>query len=193
MQSHNHLPVIVIFHIFSKLHNAQNQVREWFKQKGPKFRFYKFLIICFGMFRCHTRETNIAWFLWETLKLSSLQSWCSFDVHDSFGIGKSRHANVFQANLTVTLVDLFGIGWAAKKWTSTVTRLWQQEHDVADKESSVFYCVIDVLYIYCIWFAFVSMLLPWSTWPMHVPPCFFLVARFWQTLGSTIWNQVRKL
>ena len=26
-----------------------------------------------------------------------------------FGIGKSRHANVFEANLTVTLVDLFGI------------------------------------------------------------------------------------
>jgi hypothetical protein len=32
-----------------------------------------------------------------------------------FGIGKSRHANVFQANLTATLVDLFGIAWAAKK------------------------------------------------------------------------------
>ena len=114
VQSHNHLPVIVKFSKFSKLHNAQNQVREWFKRKGPKFRFYKFLIICFGMFRCHTRETNIAGFFWETFKLSSLQSSCSFDVHDSFGIGKSRHANVFQANLIVTLVDLFGIGWAAK-------------------------------------------------------------------------------
>ena len=66
------------------------------------------------MFRCHTRETNIVCFFWETFKLSSLQSSCSFDVHDSFGIGKSRHANVFQANLTVTLVDLFGIGWTAK-------------------------------------------------------------------------------
>ena len=85
------------------------------KRKGPKIRFYKFLIICFGMFGSHTRETNIAWFFWETFKLSILQSWCPFDVHDFFGIGKSRHANVFQANLTVTLVDLFGIGWTATK------------------------------------------------------------------------------
>ena len=153
------------------------------KRKGPKIRFYKFLIICFGMFRSHTRETSIAWFFWETFKLSSLQSWCSFDVHDFFGIGKSRHANVFQANLTVTLVDLFGIGWTAKKWTPH--RLWQQEHDVADKESSVLYCIIDVLYIYCIW----GLLSCQYCYPEAHDLCTFLLVSFWLQGFGKHWVQ----
>ena len=61
VQSHNHLPVIVIylFIIFLSCTTSEPSKR-MVKRKGPKIRFYKFLIICFGMFRSHTRETNIA-------------------------------------------------------------------------------------------------------------------------------------
>ena len=56
VQSHNHLPVIVIFffHNFSKLHNVQNQVREWLNEKVQKSDFINsllFVSVCFGVTR----------------------------------------------------------------------------------------------------------------------------------------------